>query len=298
MKISLGPAPSCWGGEELKKFYQEIARSHVDAVFIGEIVCPKRRVLSPADLKEITKILRESGKKVFFSSLALVTSEKEFASIRQLFSIGDGIEANTISILNLYQASDPIAANQDLIIGPFLNIYNWKAANYLAKFNPERIIVPFELPGRSIEDIAQKSSIPIEVTVWGNLSTSLSWRCYTARTFDLTQANCQKKCLEYPDGIVLKTVDNQDLFLIDGSQVLAAKTHCLIKQLDKLDFIGVSSIRIQPHREHTVEIVNIFQEVIAGKKNSKEALEELSEYAPHGLCNGWFWGEAGWKYIA
>jgi len=249
MEISLGPAPTTWGREELKEFYQKIASSSVDLVYLGEIVCPQRKVLSLADLKEIADLLKQSGKKVFLSTMPLITSTEQFEQAKELFPIGYGIEANMAGILNLYSHKDPLASGKALVIGPFLNIYNWRAADWLARFGAERIVAPFELPHRSVADIAAKTSIPIEVAVWGNLPTSFSWRCYTARTFGLTQQDCLKKCLEYPEGILLKTVDEQDLFIINGPQVLAAKTHCLIEQLDRLSSIGVNSIRIQPHRE-------------------------------------------------
>jgi hypothetical protein len=32
--------------------------------------------------------------------------------------------------------------------------------------------------------------------------------------------------------------------------------------------------------------------------DGKDAVEVLSKFADHGLCNGWFLGKPGWEYVA
>ncbi len=298
MKLSLAPAPITWGKNELKSFYRKIAESKVDTVFVGEVVCSKRDVLSLSELKEIAGFLREHGKKVYYSSLALLTTEDEFDRIRQIVPVFDGIEANTIGVLNLFEQDDPLVKEKDLIIGSYLNIYNWQAAQYLKKFNPERIVAPFEIPHESIGDIIGKSKVSMEVLAWGHLPTALSWRCYSARSFGRLRENCNSICFQHPDGMLLKTVDDNDLFLINGMQVLSAKTYCLIEQLDLLDSMSVEHLRIDASRDHGLELINIFDAALSKEISAQEAKEKLAPLAAHGLCNGWFWNEAGWKYVA
>jgi hypothetical protein len=98
--------------------------------------------------------------------------------------------------------------------------------------------------------------------------------------------------------MLLKTVDDNDLFLINGMQVLSAKTYCLIEQLDLLDSMSVEHLRIDASRDHGLELINIFDAALSKEISAQEAKEKLAPLAAHGLCNGWFWNEAGWKYVA
>jgi len=298
LKLSLGPAPTTWGKSELKKFYEKVAQCEVDTVFAGETICSKRDVLSIGDYEGIVKILKDGGKKVYLSSLALVATEDEFARIEELIPVFDGIEANTIGILNLFEKNEPAVQGKDLIIGPYLNIYNWKAAEYLKKFDPERLIAPFEIPHESISDIIDKANISMEILGWGYLPTAISWRCYSARSVGRSREDCNKVCFSHPEGMLLRTVDGDDLFFINGLQVLSAKTFCLIEHLELLDSMKVGHLRIEASKEHTPEIIEIFHKALSREIDPAEAAKKLSPFAAHGLCNGWFWKEPGWKYVA
>lgn len=298
MEISLGSAPFSWGKEKIRNFYKEIESTKVDNVFVGDTICHKRHFFSVEELKEIIDGLKSSGKKVFVSTLALVTNNKELKSIEKLVCLGDGTEANMMGVFNYFRDENSVVEGKELIAGAFLNIYNWKSAEYLSKFNVERIIMPFEIGYQSIADITKNISSKVEVYAWGNLPTALSWRCYTARSLDLSRDNCNMVCLDYPEGMVLETVDKQDLFVINGPQILSAKTHCLIEHMDKLKEIGVDSIRIEPSLKNTTEIIDIYNQVIKGDLDGKDAVEVLSKFADHGLCNGWFLGKPGWEYVA
>ena len=285
MQIALASVPSVWGRSTIKQFYSEMAALPVDIVYVGETVCSEREVLSPADYKEIAALLKQSGKKVFISTLTLMTSSEQFNKTQELISIGYGVEANSIGVLNLQ--------NEHLAIGSSLNIYNKESAKWFADFGAERAILPVELAAKSIAEIAK--NVPVEVWAFGNIPCSISWRCYTARALDISQPECRKKCLKYPQGMVLENVENENLFIIDGKQILSGKTLSLITQLEELRKIGVETIRIAPDIKHTKDIVNLFKQVIDNKKDAKEAEEELKKYAKYGLSNGWFNGEAGIK---
>jgi collagenase-like PrtC family protease len=299
IRISIAPAPFNWGRKRLLDFYcQEIAASKVEAVYIGNTICHKRNILKKDDFGTIIKALKLRGIKVYYSTLALCTTAEEFDYVKQVWPLFDGIEINMLGFLNLLKQNGFKGSGKEVILGPYLNIYNWKSAAYLKKFKPRRLVAPFELPLDSIADITRKSLIPVEVTAWGNLSTALSWRCYTARAVNRSRENCGRICLEYPRGMLLKSVEDEELFRIDGLQVQSAKTHCLLEHLPRLEENGISSIRIYPQQEHTIEIVTTFRRVLAGEQDAKAGLERLAAYAPSGLCNGWFWGRAGWEYVA
>ena len=71
----------------------------------------------------------------------------------------------------------------------------------------------------------------------------------------------------------------------------------MIGQLDILEALGIEYLRIIPQERNTVDIINTFRKVIEGGITSQDAVEVLRGYAPEGLSNGWFHGQAGWEFI-
>ena len=61
--------------------------------------------------------------------------------------------------------------------------------------------------------------------------------------------------------MVLKSVEEEDFFKIDGLQVLSSRVSCLIEHLEKVDQTGIKCLRIYPDLNHTKEIVDTFREV-------------------------------------
>jgi len=298
-QIAIGPAPYSWGRDKLLKFYtEEVVGLNVDYVYVGDNVCFKRNILSLQDLEKITSALKSSGKKVYFSTLALLTKDEEFEFVASAYPLFDGMEANMIGFLNLLKRPELKELNKELILGPYLNLYNWKSADFLKKYNPARMVSSFEIPLESIQDISEKTKIPVELTVWGEVSTALSWRCYTARAVEKDRKNCGCACLDFPQGMLLKSIEGEDLFKIDGLQVLSSSVSCFIEHLGKIDQADIKCLRILPDLNHTKDIVDTFREVADNNADAGEGLENLKQFAPHGFCNGWLFGKPGWEYVA
>ncbi|MCK4847264.1 MAG: hypothetical protein KAS88_06270, partial [Deltaproteobacteria bacterium] len=70
MEIALGPVLFGWSRERLIDFYKEVAEmDSVSRVYIGEVVCARRRGLTIDDMVSIGKGLKAKGKGVVFSTL-------------------------------------------------------------------------------------------------------------------------------------------------------------------------------------------------------------------------------------
>ena len=63
-RLSLGPVLYYWPEEQLRDFYDMVAKSPVDIVYLGETVCSKRRALNIEGWLELADMLRSEERRV------------------------------------------------------------------------------------------------------------------------------------------------------------------------------------------------------------------------------------------
>ena len=83
MKLSIGPIQYFWERQHVLDFYQKIADSAADIVYLGEVICSKRRLIKPEDWFAIGNELRQSGKEVILSSLTLLEAASEMGALEK-----------------------------------------------------------------------------------------------------------------------------------------------------------------------------------------------------------------------
>lgn len=233
MRTSLGPVPLSLGRHRLLKFYKDAVKNKFDDIYIGETSCPERGKRLKDLLLDIAYLIKDNGKNLFISSYALVTKMSQINDIEDLLQLADGLEVNNLAFLEL-------DFDKTLIAGPYLNIYNWQSANYLARLGFKRVVLPQELILESIIDVTKNSKLKTEVIFYGRRALGVSRRCYYLRALDLADYACNMNCIEYPDGISLDT-----LFRINGKEILSEKIHSLKEELPLLENSGVAVLRYE-----------------------------------------------------
>ncbi len=86
----------------------------MDRVILGETVCSKRQHFIEPPLAEVVERLERGGKSLAFSSLALVTLERESRIVKELIETSDyPIEVNDLSAIGL------IKGRRHLVVVPW-----------------------------------------------------------------------------------------------------------------------------------------------------------------------------------
>lgn len=100
MKVSVGPILYLWERSATLRFYESLCEAPVDIVYLGEVVCSKRRVLQRADWLRLAQMLRTAGKEVVVSTLALIEAESELGTLARVTENADAlVEANDYACL-------------------------------------------------------------------------------------------------------------------------------------------------------------------------------------------------------
>ena len=293
MKLSIGPIQYFWERERVFEFYQQAADSAAEIVYLGEVICSKRRLVKPEDWIAIGRELKQSGKEVILSSLTLLEAASEMSSLKKLCRNDEFmVEANDISAAHLLATAD-----RNFVTGPSVNIYNNRSLALLAGKGLKRWVLPVELGLETLKDLQEgrPEGVETEVFALGRLPLAYSARCYTARSHNLPKDDCQFKCIDYPDGSLLKTREDQDFLILNGIQTQSALTHQVLDQIPELEKLGVDVLRISPQHNHTMEIIDIFD---AGRNGAElEPLNKaLLSLLPLGACNGYLVEQAGMHF--
>jgi collagenase-like PrtC family protease len=290
MKLSIGPITYFWERQRVLDFYQQAADCAAEIIYLGEVICSKRRLIKPEDWLAIGNELRQNGKQVILSSLTLLEAASEMSSLKKLCRNDDfWVEANDISAVQLLSTT-----GRSFVTGPSVNIYNSRSLKLLADKGLKRWVLPVELGLDTLKDLQSARPVGVETEVFalGRLPLAYSARCYTARSHNLPKDDCRFKCLDYPDGSLLKTREGQDFLILNGIQTQSALTHQVLDKIPDLQALAVDVLRISPQSAHTMEIVDIFDNALKGAELN--ALEEkLLSFLPLGPCNGYLIEQAG-----
>jgi collagenase-like PrtC family protease len=181
------------------------------------------------------------------------------------------------------------------VAGPHLNIYNEQTLAFFAAQGAQRWLPPLEVSGQVVETLhaGRPAGMETEVFAFGKLPLAFSARCFTARHYGLNKDDCQFKCLDHPDGMLVDTREGKHFLTLNGIQTMSAQTESLLGQMPLLLAMGVDAVRISPQATHTFEIVEAFDRARRG-----EPVADDPAWAPAGSVNGFWFGKAGTMQVA
>jgi len=294
MKLALGPNLYYWDRDKTFSFYNEIAASPVDIVYLGETVCSRRHLLRLQDYLDLAEQLIAAGKEVVLSTQTLIESESDLKTLRRISGNDKfSVEANEMGAVRLLANKVPFVA------GPTLNIYSPQTLDLLAGLGATRWVMPVEMSRAALAPMQQsrRSGLETEVFAYGRLPLAYSARCFTARHHNLQKDDCQFRCLDYENGLSLKTREGQPFLTLNGIQTQSARPYNLIGELETLRDAGVDVIRVSPQAYHTGKILHLFRACMEQRLSPALALAQMEKLMPEAPCNGYWHGKPGLDFI-
>jgi collagenase-like PrtC family protease len=288
MRLALGPVQYAWPRRALFDFYEGIAAAPVDVVYLGEVVCTRRRELSRQDWLDLAAGLASAGKEVVLSTLALMEAEAELKSIEKIAENGRFlVEANDMAAVSILSRR-----GLAFVAGPHLNVYNAATLEMLARLGACRWVPPLELPRASLAQTLGRCAAQIETELFilGRMPLAFSARCFTARRLGLEKDNCDVACGRHPDGLALSTRD--------GIQTQSFAACNLAAEIPDLRALGVRAVRVSPQSRRCREMLALVRNVLDKALTASEAAEEIDLLLPGKPCNGFWYGRAGVAQVA
>jgi len=286
MQISVGPLLYLWERNATLQFYADLCDAPVDIVYLGEVVCSKRRLVRREDWLEIAQALTKAGKEVVVSTLALIEAESELSTLSRIVGTHTGlVEANDYAAVNAL-------AGRGFVAGPHLNVYNEATLALLAGLGACRWVAPVELSLAAIAALSENrpAGMQFELFAYGRLPLAFSARCFTARKHRRQKDECEFICRQYADGLTLYSRENQPFLTLNGIQTQSAAVQNLHPQIHAIRLAGVDIVRLSPQSKDFFSVVRAFRDAADGVANPA-AFPESS--LPGGYCDGYSSGAAG-----
>ena len=261
MELTVGPNQFFWSADNWAALYRDLAAAPVDRVVLGEVVCSKRLPFFQERIPEAVELLLQAGKDVALTSLALVTLKRERKMTAALTEMGVEIEVNDLSAL----AHIPEGAA--FSVGPLVNVYNEGTLRWLASRGATRVCLPPELPLESVAALAEagaEAGLTIEAWGHGRLPLAVSGRCYHARHHNRPKDNCQFACADDPDGLEVKTLEDQPFLAINGIQTLSDSYASAAHQVEALRDAGVAALRLSPQTGDFAGLCALYRQRLDG----------------------------------
>ncbi len=290
LKLALGPILTYWPRATVFEFYQMVAEGPADIVYLGETVCSRRHELRLSDWLDVADLLAASGKEVVLSTLALIESGSDLAALRRMAENGRySLEANDMGAVHNLRGHMPFVA------GAYLNLYSAPSLALVAGLGARRWVMPLEMSRDALVHILAErpAGIETEVFAYGRMPLALSARCFTARNRNLPKDDCRFSCMDHPDGLLLRTREQEPFLVLNGTQTQSALVYNLVRELADMLAIGVDVVRVSPQASGTEQVLAAFDQARHGLIGPDTAGESVTPWLPAADCDGYWFGQPG-----
>lgn len=294
MKLALGPILYYWPRDTVFSFYRAVAIAPVDIVYLGETVCARRHELDVHDWLDLAHMLEGAGKQVVLSTQPLAESESELEMLGRIVGNGEyPVEANDMGAVQL------MGPDASFVAGGGLNVYNADTLACMAGLGASRWVAPVEISRTALAAMQQQRppGVETEVFVHGRLPLAHSARCFTARRFNLQKEACGYRCLDFPEGLAVRTRELQPFLVLNGLQTQSASVYNLMREIPAMASLGVDVIRMSPPYAYMIRIAEFFKRAISNPADAGSVARELDQLTHLPTCDGYWHGAAGMEQV-
>ncbi|CAH0992776.1 hypothetical protein SIN8267_02913 [Sinobacterium norvegicum] len=262
MKVSLGPIQYHWSRQQIVEFYQAASSSDADIIYLGETVCSKRTELHPNEWIELTEELsNNTDKQIVLSTQTLLETPADMALLKRYCDNSPVlIEANDMGAIGLLSDN-----KLPFVSGHAINCYNARTLKQLRNLGMQRWVMPVELSRQWLSKLLQEANdigvdmdFETEVFSHGYLPLAYSARCFTSRNENREKSDCQQCCIQYPQGLAVKSQAQQRIFTLNGIQTQSGYCYNLLNDLASMDNL-VDVARISPLDIGSLATVSAFK---------------------------------------
>lgn len=293
MKLALGPLLYYWPRDTVYAFYEAMAATPLDVVYLGETVCSRRHELRQADWLAIARMLQGAGKQAVLSTQVLLESTSEVSQMQRIVQNDEFlVEAGDMGAVH------GLAGRRPFVAGPQLNLYNASSLAWMAQLGASRWVMPLEMRRSDLAALlAQRpEGLETEVFAYGRLPLAFSARCFTARHRNLPKDDCGFSCLDHPDGLLLSTRESESFLVLNGTQTQSARVYNLLDEMPALHMLGVDLVRLSPQSRHMEQVVAAFDAARHAPPDAG-ALDRMRPFMPDAPCNGYWHGLPGLEQV-
>ncbi len=315
--LTVGPLQYWWPRQTLMHFYAELADSPAHAIVLGEVTCSRRNEFSLEDWLAIARELQQAGKRVRLASMPLLMSEAELRGLRRLAEAALSadtpmdFEAGDASALQVWHGLTRELPAQErrsqLVLGPHINVYNRPALEELASLGAGVWVPPVEMSLAALArcnpplDPVQAQGRPVatELLTFGRMPLAFSARCFTARHHRLSKDQCEFRCRDDADGLLLRTSEGQPFLALNGISTQSAGLQCLLQEHEAVRAAGVKALRLSPCSGGFSRVLALFDAVYRQGADADEALAQLQSLdLPGSLVHGFAHQQPGMQALA
>jgi len=290
MKLALGPLLYYWPRQRVMDFYAALAEQPVDVIYLGEAVCSRRHEMRLDDYLEAATVLADAGKEIALSTLPLIESESDLKAVRRLMDAARDDPRLTVEANEMGAVRQLAERGQRFVAGPTLNIFNSHTLKILAECGATRWVMPPESGRAMLTGLHKEMPADMETEVFahGRIPLAYSARCFTARRYRLQKDSCEFRCIEFADGLEVKTREGQPFLTLNGIQTQSAKLYHLDRELPELVATGVDLLRLSPQSEGMTELIAAYRALLDG---------EATQMPSGDYCNGFWYDRPGLDWV-
>jgi putative protease len=255
--------------------------------------------LSLDNLAEVMTMLRRRDVRGYVTLNTLVFSEELPSFERILRQVAEaGVDAVLVQDLGVVRLIRQVCPDLPIHASTQMTLTNVEAIHHVAELGIDRVVLARELSLNEIEQIAQNTSVPLEVFVHGALCVAYSGQCLTSESLGGRSANrghCAQAC-RLPYELVC---DGQEVDLGSVRYLLSPQDLAGYEWIPALWSAGVAAFKIEGRLKTPEYVANITRQyravidaAVAGIPISVEPgqVEEMELSFSRGFSPGWLGG--------